>query len=281
MKRIFIVGYPRSGTTLVQAMLASHPRLVSFPESHFFASTWPQRRLPRLLRLPKRGLNRHYVDFLDAMKVNPVTRQRLCQPYSATIRIRTFVSWLDACAESQDCAGWIEKTPRHLHYLDTVKTYLPHARVVHVVRCAYHAIASLYHETSRVNASWGRARSLDQCIERWIRDVEISLRAVSRDPQLEKLVRYEDVLADPCKSMRELCTWLGLEFTDEMITNAHNTSEMLTLPAETWKQRNATPVDAASKESKYHTFLTESERNRIELQLKRDASSAVKQWIGM
>ena len=36
MKRIFIVGVARSGTTLLQSMLASHPEIHSFPETHFF-----------------------------------------------------------------------------------------------------------------------------------------------------------------------------------------------------------------------------------------------------
>ena len=36
MKRVFIVGCPRSGTTLVQALLARYPGLHSFPETRFF-----------------------------------------------------------------------------------------------------------------------------------------------------------------------------------------------------------------------------------------------------
>ncbi|NJL67494.1 MAG: sulfotransferase [Microcoleus sp. SM1_3_4] len=36
MKRIFLVGCPRSGTTILQSLLASHPEIISFPESKFF-----------------------------------------------------------------------------------------------------------------------------------------------------------------------------------------------------------------------------------------------------
>ena len=35
-ERVFIVGVPRSGTTLIQSLLASHPQIETFPESHFF-----------------------------------------------------------------------------------------------------------------------------------------------------------------------------------------------------------------------------------------------------
>jgi hypothetical protein len=36
MKRIFLVGAPRSGTTILQSLLAAHPEVISFPESKFF-----------------------------------------------------------------------------------------------------------------------------------------------------------------------------------------------------------------------------------------------------
>jgi|SRR5579859_288688 len=34
---IFVVGYPRSGTTLVQSLIATQRGIVSFPEGHFFS----------------------------------------------------------------------------------------------------------------------------------------------------------------------------------------------------------------------------------------------------
>ena len=35
-RRVFVVGVPRSGTTLVQSLLAAHSTMTSFTESHFF-----------------------------------------------------------------------------------------------------------------------------------------------------------------------------------------------------------------------------------------------------
>jgi hypothetical protein len=37
--RLFLVGCPRSGTTLLQSLLAAHPQIASFPESHFLLVT--------------------------------------------------------------------------------------------------------------------------------------------------------------------------------------------------------------------------------------------------
>jgi len=43
--RAFLVGCPRSGTTLLQAMLFAHPEIYSFPETNFFLSLFGARDL--------------------------------------------------------------------------------------------------------------------------------------------------------------------------------------------------------------------------------------------
>ena len=43
--RIFIVGCARSGTTLLQSILASNKAIASFPETHFFRGTIPKYRV--------------------------------------------------------------------------------------------------------------------------------------------------------------------------------------------------------------------------------------------
>jgi len=52
--RIFLVGCPRSGTTLLQSMLARHDRVFTFPESHLFARSVPSGGLFRMAGLAGR-----------------------------------------------------------------------------------------------------------------------------------------------------------------------------------------------------------------------------------
>ncbi len=59
-RRIFIVGVPRSGTTLVQSLLAAHSAVTSFTESHLFRkhfSRVPLLSLPILTRDPRSRLS--------------------------------------------------------------------------------------------------------------------------------------------------------------------------------------------------------------------------------
>ena len=48
MKRIFLVGAPRSGTTILQSLLAAHPKITSFPETKFFQYLWSDRLKSKL-----------------------------------------------------------------------------------------------------------------------------------------------------------------------------------------------------------------------------------------
>ena len=51
MKQILVVGCPRSGTTLLQAVLSSHKEIASIPETHFFPSLCSKFGLVRILGL--------------------------------------------------------------------------------------------------------------------------------------------------------------------------------------------------------------------------------------
>ncbi len=66
MQRIFIVGCPRSGTTLLQSVLAAHHDVFSLPETAFFCSVrpsrWVFRRLGLVSRLARRILVRIALD---------------------------------------------------------------------------------------------------------------------------------------------------------------------------------------------------------------------------
>ena len=57
--RIFVVGCPRSGTTLLQSLIAVHPDVASFPESKFFVRlVYPQSYRTKL-GLTKIGIAAH------------------------------------------------------------------------------------------------------------------------------------------------------------------------------------------------------------------------------
>ena len=103
MKRIFLVGAPRSGTTILQSLLAAHSEIISFPESKFFHyllyEPFVANLSSRLTSFFRDEINRPDLlnDFDDSQTVETKTRW--------------FVGVLDGLAMEQNKSIWLEKTP--------------------------------------------------------------------------------------------------------------------------------------------------------------------------
>jgi len=237
-QRVFIVGCPRSGTTLLQGLLAGHSEILSLPETHFFSLAYPRNRLKRLLTWPA----------LNVRRVLPALVEEIGHPELADAAAvglwerrfeRPFVRSLDALAERAGKSVWVEKTPRHLHFTRVIERRVPRARFIHLLRNGVDVVASLRRASTKHADAWGGARSLRECVRRWNRDVAISLACRRRPEHL--LVRYERLVADPEQELRRLCSFLGITFEESML--AHERAyDRIVRPSEAWKANNASPV---------------------------------------
>lgn len=206
LHRIFVVGCPRSGTTLAQALVASRPDLVTFPETHFFADLAPRWWVGRLVGLAsprgRRRLERVASELNMEVNTSP-------WPLS-TFRdlARKFVRLLDTYASTHDGKGWVEKTPNHLGRIGLIEKHVPGARFCHVLRRGPDVVASMFRVTRRHPDGWGGPRSLSRCIRRWVDDVEVSLSY--RDQAGHVCLRYEELTEEPEEIVREVWGALGL-----------------------------------------------------------------------
>ncbi|MCB1121339.1 MAG: sulfotransferase [Verrucomicrobiae bacterium] len=131
-KRIFLVGCPRSGTTLFQRILASHPQIRSFPETHFFTyycgralkrlpqfyRNYEPRRLKEFKELLKyrcrlgspQGGEAAVKNFLlEPLELNELKTKLIIDSYLWSKGISQFVKILDDLALSSGCTLWLEK----------------------------------------------------------------------------------------------------------------------------------------------------------------------------
>lgn len=228
--RVFVVGCPRSGTTLVQSLIGAHPRVRAFPESHFFA---------RAAGAPRAEGLRHLREFLDAAGAPwPSAADRLSL-------VEIFVAALDEAARAAGADAWSEKTPRHLHHAPYIAAHVPKARFVHVLRRGVDVVASLHRVTREAPELWGgRPRSIGRCVRRWESDVQTSL-AYRGDP-LHHLVRYEALVARPEETATHICGFLGIEPDAAMLATRARVAAAVTLPGETWKGAVTGPLRAAA-----------------------------------
>lgn len=252
---IFIVGCPRSGTTLLQSLLASHSAIASFPESKFFL---------RLIAEP-REKSRRYALGLASPGLKPTLEKFLADVGAPELRstlpkfpfvrsyVRCFDRILHQLAQGQGKHIWLEKTPEHLQAIDDIEQYLPGAKIIHIIRDGADTIASLYDLCQRHPKIWGQYfDGLDGCIDRWVSDVAISHRYVGQANHTA--VRYDALVNGTEAEVQRLCQFLGVPFEPAMLTRYQHTSQGLIRDRENWKALNQAAIQSTAGKKFYSVF---------------------------
>ncbi|MGA1463699.1 MAG: sulfotransferase family protein [Steroidobacteraceae bacterium] len=201
----FVVGCPRSGTTLLQTILDSHPDVAVPPESHFF---------------------RHYRGAVEAEtpETSPWEDSRLIDDLLENFRIKSWRSELKRTdllpnakntssvferifcqyARSHKKSVWGDKTPQHAFDLDIILSVFPKARIIYMVRDG-RDVAESY-----LRAFIGPAH-IATCAERWKTYVDTVQKMRTRIGSEQFLrIRYEDLVLEPEVTQRKLWQFLGL-----------------------------------------------------------------------
>ncbi|WP_226576312.1 sulfotransferase family protein [Acuticoccus sediminis] len=286
LRRIFIGGVPRSGTTLIQSMLAAHPDVTTFPESHFFSTIvddldWKKfglanggrtrggaamaragvARARRTMDIPSRRAEANIEKFLGRAGLEH-HRHRFAEN-AGSIRgmTRAFVSTLDEAARG---GAWVEKTPNHIFRTGLISALVDDAIFIHIVRNAEDTIASIKHAADR-HEGWSHrylrgADTVPRMVALWRRGVQCSLGKVGRPGHL--VLYYDDVVREPHAAARAIAAHVGLDFTDAMLT-PDTTSAVLSY--ETWKSNVSGPIQMAG--SRFATVFTPEQQAEIRRRL--------------
>jgi hypothetical protein len=214
----FVVGVPRSGTTLLRLMLDAHPELAIPPETHF---------VPAVIRAVRRGRpadavaavitdHRRWADFgLDGDQLHE--RIRALEPMDAGAAIRAFYEFY---AEKQGKARWGDKTPGYATKMRRIQKALPEAHFIHVIRDGRDVVAS------RARRSQREPLPVDVAARRWKRRV-ISTRRRAEAVEHYLEVRYETLVADPDETLQRVCDFIELPFDATMLAYHERAAERL------------------------------------------------------
>ncbi len=193
-------------------------------------------------------------------------------PRGLTLRfyLRAFARLLDAETQAAGQRVWLEKTPRHLYFIPTIERTLKDAKFIHVLRDGADVVASLHEVTQQHPEIWGGSRSVDTCIARWRKDVELS--EDYRDRKNHLLMRYEDVSENPEALVQQMVEFIGLPFDRTMLDGHTRAAERVVTPGEVWKRSVSGRVERRSGE-KLHRLFSSGERAYIleRTRLRRDA----------
>lgn len=217
---IFVVGAPRSGTTLVERMLDAHPAIAILDELVFFDHILALRReIPQLDTPQRRERFFQLLPQLDHVRfwrgLDPVlarVREELEQAGARASWQLFYLLLMKRAAEARGKRRYGEKTPWNVRHLATIVRWFPDARIVHVVRDPRAQVAS------RRQLPRSSHDVLTHAVK-WRLDVDLGRRALARWPRPANVieVRYEDLLAEPEAQLKRICQAVGEPFDPTML----------------------------------------------------------------
>jgi Sulfotransferase family len=225
---IFVIGAPRSGTTLLRIMLSCHPRIYIPPESDFI----PRLYLGRARRPMSRG--RAVRDLRIILANRRFLREwRDAEPDPAAVVAAlpelTPAALLDALysayAAQHGAARWGDKSPIYTRHIPLLAEIFPSAQFVHLIRDGRDAALSTL-------AAYPDRFYVDMyfAAHSWRRRVRTArLAGTSLSPGRYTELRYEDLTTDPDAVLRQLCAFLG-EHYDPAMGEPHELGRELLRP---------------------------------------------------
>lgn len=180
---IFIVGTMRSGSTLLRLVLDSHPNIAISEETGFMGSAAATKVIPNW---------RYGAQWYTRLGW---TENELDD------RLRNFYAGMfERHAAAQGKRRWGDKTPFHSWHVEAMATIFPDAVFLGIVRHPAAVIASLkkrfHYDVAEAAAYWQTT------------NVEILRTAAGLGDRRFALCRYEDLVLEPERTMRETLAWL-------------------------------------------------------------------------
>jgi hypothetical protein len=227
---VFICGHPKSGTTLLRALLDSHPQLVVYPEETvFFREFLPaaqglgqeaqlalaEERLIHIFEWRQddppehqRGFpDRDYSQF-DYADVRSALRRRLAETtwrHPGDLLSAAVLAFGEISGQlSGACLRWVEKSPYNERFAEQIFAWWPEAVCIHIVRDP----RDNYLSYRRKHPAW----SSEAFTLTWRRSAAEGLRNQARfGPGRVLLLTYERLVHHPRQVMEEVSEFLGIE----------------------------------------------------------------------
>lgn len=212
---IFVVGCPRSGTTMLQLMLHAHRRIAIPPETRFLLTAYEQRHswgdltdVVNRRRLADWIVEDPSTAFKDlGLDKDAVRDEIVAGPPTLGSAIGIVFR---AYARRFDKPRWGDKRPMYLQHLDVIRRLFPDAQIVHIVRDGRDCVASLK------ETPWHRG-GVYQAIATWNRGMDQGRRAAKLfGPDSYFEISYEQLVNSPAEELRKLCAYLGEAYDPAM-----------------------------------------------------------------
>ena len=190
----FLIGFPRSGTTLLDNILRSHSRIDVVEEQPMLARALSAVKNPQ--------------DLTAIEQMDEVTFSSACEIYFEE---------LEKHISRHDSAIVIDKLPLNILELPMIKQLFPDAKFIFAVRHPLDCILSCWMQTFKLNPAMANMLDLNQIVDFYCMTMECFQLSKKRYQLNVHRVRYEDLVVNFTNEASNILSFLGLSWEDTVL----------------------------------------------------------------
>lgn len=198
LRPVFLFSLPRSGSTMVQRVLASHPEISTASE--------PWLLLPFLSAVRGRGVFAEYGEVPAARAIREFIERLPGGEAEYEHQLHEFVMRLYGKASNVETSLFLDKTPRYHHVVEDIFRVFPDGKFLFLWRNPLAITASIV--DTWVDGKWS--------LGRWHQDLFAGLARLvaAYEAQADRAyaVRFESLITSPSETWPGIFEYLGLEF---------------------------------------------------------------------
>ncbi|MGP8216281.1 MAG: sulfotransferase family protein [Bacteroidia bacterium] len=214
MPFVFILGNERSGTTLLQTILNSHPNIVAPPEAKFMMLLFH-----RFFKI-KTWSGKDILDFVEGIYTDPqfvgfwhinrdqIIKTLLSVKEQAGYAMLCKMIYLEMSEGKQDIMLICDKNPLYILFINEILKIYPLAKFIHIIRDPRDNVYSNLKTFHTKNAMFNACK--------WVAYNSIIEKSKKKMPERYCTIQYEKLAYSPAEVLIPLCAFLGVPYIAEM-----------------------------------------------------------------
>jgi hypothetical protein len=220
---VFLVGCPRSGTTMLKRIVDAHPQILITRETHWVPRFYIRRKGLTADGRVTPAIVDEWFEYYRFAHLG-ISRERLARMVAKHegASYAEFVSALYDCRGLKKGKPFVgDKTPTYVHHLPTLTALWPHTRIVHLIRDGRDIWLSMRewrmaHKAAGSFATWGTDPVVTTALW-WKALVGIGCQdGAAMDSQHYQSISYEALVIDCESECRSLAEFLAIRYDPKM-----------------------------------------------------------------
>jgi tetratricopeptide (TPR) repeat protein len=230
---VFLLGFPRSGTTLLEVILEGHPNVVSLREHELL------------------------IDSVQQFMRDPEDVERLIRAPPAALEAARAAYWRRVSESGIDVAGktFVDEYPLNTLKLPVIARLFPDAKILVACRDPRDIVLSCFRHRFSMSAPIYELLSLEGAARYYDAVMQLLVRLTGALTLEVCLVRHEDLVTEFAREMVRICTFLGLEWAPAMGDFALRTREGTVLTPSTAQLMRGLSTEGVGHWRRYRTEL--------------------------